>query len=64
MVAVIQVPEIPALAREEGIVAMEGEVPVAADGKAIDGRRVVLRLVVKLELEGRRDIGGAVVLVL
>lgn len=43
---------------------MEGEVPVAADGEAVDGGGVVLRRGVELELEGRGDVASAAVLVL
>lgn len=64
MVTVIQVPKVPTLAREEGAVAVEGEVPVAADGEAVDGGGVVLRRGVELELEGRGDVASAAVLVL
>lgn len=64
VVAVIQVPKVPTLARKEGAVAVEREGPVAADGEAVDGRGVVLRWVVELELKGRGDVAGAVSLVL
>lgn len=64
MVAVVQVPKVAALAREEGAVAVEREGPVAADGEAVDGRGVVLRRGVELELEGGGDVARAVGLVL
>lgn len=43
---------------------MEREGPVAADGEAVDGRGVVLRRGVELELEGGGDVARAVGLVL